>query len=58
MAFTRRNWPITQNDKADADKLLSIGESKRDSKLDAGELAAWTLVASTILNMDESITKN
>jgi len=36
--------------------LLSVGESKCDSGIDPGELAAWTTVASTILNMDETIT--
>jgi Protein of unknown function (DUF1553)/Protein of unknown function (DUF1549)/Concanavalin A-like lectin/glucanases superfamily/Planctomycete cytochrome C len=45
-------------DKAAAEKLVSVGESKRDPKLDPAELAAWTLVASTILNMDETITRN
>jgi mono/diheme cytochrome c family protein len=45
-------------DKPDAEKLLAIGESKRDEKLDTVDLAAWTLVASTILNMDETVTKN
>jgi hypothetical protein len=38
-------------------KLLSVGESKRNEKLDARELAAWTSVASVILNLDETITK-
>jgi hypothetical protein len=28
------------------------------SQVDQSELAAWTLVTSTILNMDEAITKN
>jgi hypothetical protein len=41
-----------------AEKLISIGESKRNAKLDPAQLAAWTLVASTILNLDETITKN
>jgi hypothetical protein len=40
-----------------ATKLLSVGESARDEKLDPVELAAWTTVASTILNLDETITK-
>ncbi len=40
-----------------ATKLLKVGESPFDSKADVGELAAWTTVASTILNLDESITK-
>jgi hypothetical protein len=39
-------------------KLLSVGESPRDPKLDSAELAAWTTVVSTILNLDETITKN
>jgi hypothetical protein len=46
------------SDKQAADQLLSIGESKPDSKVDPAELAAWTLVASTILNMDETVTRN
>ena len=41
----------------EAVKLLSAGEAKRDEALDATELAAWTIVASTILNLDETITK-
>jgi hypothetical protein len=41
-----------------AQKLLTVGESKPDPRFDPAELAAWTLVASTVLNMDESITKN
>ncbi len=45
-------------DHAAAEKLVSIGEMKRNPKLDPAELAAWTLVTSTILNMDETITKN
>ena len=45
-------------DRSDAQKLISIGEMKRNPKYDPAELAAWTLVTSTILNMDETITKN
>ena len=37
--------------------LLGIGESPRNEKLDATELAAWISVASTILNLDETVTK-
>ena len=42
---------------AAAMKLLSVGESPRDKKLDAAELAAWTMVANLVLNLDETITK-
>ncbi len=38
-------------------KLVSAGESPRDPKLDVGELAAYTAVASLILNLDETVTK-
>jgi Protein of unknown function (DUF1553) len=37
--------------------LLAAGDSPRDKRLDPPELAAWTTVASVILNLDETITK-
>jgi hypothetical protein len=37
-------------------KLLSQGESPRDTSLDPNQLAAWTNVASLILNLDETVT--
>jgi uncharacterized protein DUF1553 len=42
---------------AAAEKLIQVGASPRASSLDPGELAAWTLVAQTILNLDEVITR-
>jgi hypothetical protein len=39
-------------------KLLSIGEAKRAEELDPTELAAWSMVASAILNLDEAVTRN
>ncbi|GAB3555878.1 DUF1553 domain-containing protein [Spirosoma fluminis] len=38
-------------------ELLSVGEYPVDKKLNPAELAAWTVVASTILNFDEAIIK-
>jgi hypothetical protein len=38
-------------------KLLSVGESKRNQALDAAEHAAWTGIASLVLNLDEVISK-
>ena len=38
-------------------KFLSQGEHPRDETLDPSELAAYTSVASLILNLDETITK-
>jgi len=46
-----------RRDRDAAVQLLKVGESPYDPKWDASELAAWTTVASTILNMDETITK-
>jgi hypothetical protein len=40
-----------------ATELLSAGEAARDERLDAAELAAYTAVASVILNLDEAVTK-
>lgn len=40
-----------------ADSLLSVGEYQVDKSVEATELAARTIVASTILNLDETITK-
>jgi hypothetical protein len=40
-----------------AQKLIRVGESPVDTQLNPSELAAWTMVANTILNMDETITK-
>jgi hypothetical protein len=40
-----------------AAKLVAVGASKSDPRLDQKELAAWTTVASVILNLDETITK-
>ncbi|MSR54169.1 MAG: DUF1553 domain-containing protein [Gemmataceae bacterium] len=45
-------------DKMGAEKLLKVGESPRDEKLDAIELAAWAMVANAILNLDEVVTRN
>jgi hypothetical protein len=37
--------------------LLSQGDSKRDQSIDPVEHAAWTTVASMILNLDAAVTK-
>jgi hypothetical protein len=40
-----------------AAQLLKVGEYPADSDLSASELAAWTMVASAVLNTDEALTK-
>ncbi|MDP6443669.1 MAG: DUF1553 domain-containing protein [Pirellulaceae bacterium] len=41
---------------ADAAKLVGVGASKRDVRLDVSDLAAWTIVASTVFNLNETTT--
>ena len=45
-------------DTAGATGLLGIGSSSHDASLPAVEVAAWTMVANTLLNLDEAITTN
>ena len=47
-----------QKDRGAAEKLLGVGESPRDPKLDVAELAAWTGVCNVLLTLDEAITRN
>jgi hypothetical protein len=42
---------------ADATKLITFGESKPDATLPAPEVAAWTLTASLLLNLDETLNR-
>jgi len=44
-------------DAAAAKKLLAVGESKRNEKLDATEHAAFTGLCNLIMNLDEALTK-
>ena len=37
-------------------KLVGVGESKADAKMDTSELAAWTQVCRVVLNLQETIT--
>nr|MBA3440548.1 DUF1553 domain-containing protein [Pyrinomonadaceae bacterium] len=46
-----------RRDKKAANELLHVGDAPNDPKFDTAELAAWTTVASAILNLDETITK-
>jgi hypothetical protein len=49
---------LFQSDGAAAGKYLAQGEASRDQTLDTRELAAYTTVASLILNLDATVTKN
>ncbi|MSU24679.1 MAG: DUF1553 domain-containing protein [Opitutus sp.] len=56
-ALKRERAHYAKNEPA-ARALLAIGESPRNEKLPAAEHAAWTQVASTLLNLSEMITRN
>jgi len=40
-----------------AKQAITFGESKPDEKLDAAELAAWTMVTNLLLNLDEMVSR-
>jgi hypothetical protein len=44
-------------DTKSARELIAVGETKPDAALDPGELAAWTMVANLVLNLDEVLCK-
>lgn len=43
---------------ADAKKLLGIGDAKANPELSPEDVAAYALVASTLLNLDETLSRN
>ena len=47
-----------QQNKPAAEQLIKYGESPAKAGLDAVELAAYTMVANLLLNLDETLTKN
>jgi hypothetical protein len=44
-------------DPAGAHDLIAVGEKPRDPAIPAPELAAWTMVVSEVLNLDETLNK-
>jgi hypothetical protein len=46
-----------QADPASAASLLKVGEATTDDTINVVELAAYTSLASTMLNLDETVTK-
>ena len=41
----------------DAKKLIHVGDSKPDASIPEAEFAAWTMLASSVLNLDEALNK-
>jgi hypothetical protein len=46
-----------QSHPADAQALISVGQSKVAEELDVAELAAWTMVCNQLMNLDEVLNK-
>lgn len=58
LASAHQAMTAKYNDHPDqAEQLIAVGERPRDASLDPIEHAAFTMIASLILNLDESITK-
>ncbi len=57
MRMLQQHLADYQADVPSAEKLLAIGEAKRNEALPPAELAAYTMVANLILNLDEVVTK-
>ena len=55
-SFEKFNAKYRADPKA-AENYLSYGEAKRNASLNSADLAAYTLVASLMLNLDEAVTK-
>ncbi|MCS1407634.1 MAG: hypothetical protein M2R45_00794 [Verrucomicrobia subdivision 3 bacterium] len=58
VAAYQEEWAHFQQNPEAAEKLTGIGDSGPDTALDRVQLAAWTLVGSLLLNLDEVLTKN
>ena len=43
--------------RGDAKKLLAVGESKADEKLNPAEFAAMTMIVNQVMNLDEVLVK-
>ena len=57
LALHREQLDVYKRAPAEAVAVLEVGESPRDQTLDPSEHAAWTTVASVLLSLDETITK-
>ena len=58
ISFTNENLERFSAEPDNAEKLLSYGETPRNTELPAPQLAALSFSMSTILNLDETITRD
>ncbi len=54
----RQSLQQYESDRAAAEALLGVGSAPRPAGIDAAELAAWTAVCRTLLNLNETITRD
>ncbi|MFM9117801.1 MAG: DUF1553 domain-containing protein, partial [Planctomycetota bacterium] len=61
LPIVRKSWAdlgaFYQAHGEDAKQLIAVGESKPDEKLEAADLAAWTMLVNQVLNLDEVLSK-
>jgi hypothetical protein len=57
-AHLARQRELYRADPAAARKLVSVGESKPRRKAPDDEIAAWTMTANLLLNLDETLNRN
>jgi hypothetical protein len=57
LRLAREQLAIYRQNPEAATQLLKVGEAPRAMHFNTAELAAWTIVANVILNLDETITK-
>jgi hypothetical protein len=57
LAAYRDHLASFRRDEAKAKQLLAVGELKADATLNPSELAAWTMIANLLLNLDEVLNK-
>ena len=54
----RENLTTFTEDPVAAKEFVQVGESAVDANRDVSELAAWTMIANLLLNLDEVVMKN
>ena len=53
----RENLDAYQRDRAAAKAMAMLELTKAPAEIDQAELAAWTVIANVLLNLDETVTK-
>jgi uridylate kinase len=57
VALVRSQREVYAKDPEAAKKAVAFGDLPPDAALDPAELAAWTLAASVVLNLDDVLNK-